>query len=318
MPLSDADSLPFEWIQQAKQLCASGSFGQAVNVMQNACVRFPNNGLVFANLGMTCLRAGKRDAGIEAFRQALLLSKNPPAWFHRGLSALSQEVVDLNGVILNVPDGSISPNVLRYLVEGGYEGKEVNVLGKVLQDDSSVRILELGAGLGYLACYTASVAPEVPYLTIEANPAMIPVIQRNFKLNDCHAKLIHGVASSQAGMVSFNAADDFWASSVCTLQQDHDVVQVPAIDTNDLIATFSPTMMIIDIEGGELELLSELELSGVNRLIIELHPDVYGHSGSSNVVRMLLDAGLELDAQVSGSQVFLFVREHVGVSVEQR
>ncbi len=307
--LIDSNALPFEWIQQAKRLCAGGAFHEAVDLMRQACRRFPKNASVFANLGMVCLRSGKRDDALEAFRQAISLSNSPPAWFHRGLSALSQEIVELNGVKLHVPPGRVSPNVLRYLVEGGYESKEVNVLGQMLHEDADERILELGAGLGYLACYAGIIAPRVPYLTIEANPAMLPVIQKNLALNNCHAELIHGVASDRPGIVAFNAAVDFWASSVCSLQQDYDVVEVPAIDTNELIETFSPTMMIIDIEGGELELLPRLELARVKRILIELHPDVYGHSGSTRAVQALLDAGFQLDAKLSGSQVFLFIRD---------
>jgi hypothetical protein len=70
-----------------------------------------------------------------------------------------------------------------------------------------------------------------------------------------------------------------------------------------------PTIMVIDIEGGERDLIPKLDFSSVNRVIIELHPDVYGHDGSSLVVRTLLEAGFNLNVQDSGSRVFLFERK---------
>jgi FkbM family methyltransferase len=271
-----------------------------------AVARYPNNSPLHAQLGMAHLCSGDYQSSLIAFQQAAKLNPAPPAWILRGISALKNHIVDLQGVSLNVPSDVVNANVLRFLIEGGYESKELNLLAKCINEGE--RILELGAGLGFLACYVTKSFPDTPYIAVEANPSLVPLIRDNFKLNNCHANLIHGVAGNSTGSSPFNLAKDFWASSVCDLSMEYETVTVPSIDTNALIDKLDPTMMVIDIEGGDLELLPLLNLSNIQKVIVELHPGVYGHDGGTKVVKYLLDIGFSIDVQLSGSQVFLFFR----------
>jgi FkbM family methyltransferase len=298
---------PQEFIARAKTRLDAGDSERAINLLVEGIGEYPGNPLLRAHLAMAYLRAGEREQALSAFKQALAKSQNPPEWFTRGMEALEQEAVTLCGVKLAVPAEVVSIKVLRYLIEGGYEGQERALLQNNLEAED--RVLELGAGLGFLACVASCEQQDAEYIAVEANPDLIPLIRRNFEANGCRARLLHGVAADADGMALFNLAEDFWASSTCTVSPHDEVVEVPSIDVNAVIREFSPTMMVVDIEGGELELVPQLDLSGVDRIAIELHPDVYGHTGSTQVVKALFRKGFLLDARQSGRQVFLFKRE---------
>jgi FkbM family methyltransferase len=297
---------PQDFIMRGKQLLDADAAADALRLLADGVAKYPANPLLIANLGMAYLRSGEREPALVAFKQAMDKATNPPQWLLRGVAALEQEVIELHGVTIAVPPEVVSAGVLRFLVEGGYERRELALLRHNLK--SGDRVLELGAGLGFLACAAGREQPGVEYIAVEANPRLIPVIEKNFEINRCRARLLHGVASTAAGIVSFNMAEDFWASSACRVIQNHQAIEVAALDVNEIIGDFSPTMLVIDIEGGELELSGQLELSGVERIIVEMHPDVYGHDGSTKVIRSLLDQGFDIDVQNSGSQVFLFIR----------
>ncbi|NOY61913.1 MAG: FkbM family methyltransferase [Gammaproteobacteria bacterium] len=295
------------WIQLSKSLELAGELADAADVLREVTQRFPQRANLHAQLGMCSLRCGEMQAAISAFQRALAIDSMQPPWVRRGISALQDERLELKGVRLSVPAAVVSPGVLRFLVEGGYEGREVTLLEGALRADD--RVLELGAGLGFLACKAGQMFPGIEYYAVEANPALMPVIRENFQLNACCAKAFHGAACTEsADAISFHAADDFWASSLKPVDDAHTQISVPTIDVRPLMGELKPTMMIIDIEGGEIDLFDGLELSSVDRVIIELHPLVYGHAGSSKVISALLGAGLHLDVVASCSQVLLFRR----------
>lgn len=304
--MANIPATPPEFITSAKRTLDAGDFESAIGLLMAGTSKFPANPLLRAHLGMAYLRAGQRESALQAFKEAQSRSQTPIDWVERGISAIEKGSVLLHDVQLNVPPEVVSDKVLRYLIEGGYEGKERSLLRNNVR--SVDRVLELGAGLGYLACMIGREYPEVEYIAIEANPRLIPVIQQNFKANGCRAELMHGVASVGSGIVSFNMADDFWASSTSNTSQPCKAIALPAVDVNAVIDDFKPTMLVMDIEGGELELMPRLKLAGVSRVLLELHPEVYGHAGATKVIRGLIDEGYLLDAKQSGAQVFLFVR----------
>lgn len=301
-----ASEKPNDLIVRGKQIRALKNHHEEVKFFTDAVSRYPNNSPLHGQLGMAYLCSGDYNSSLIALQHAVKLNPSPPAWILRGISALKNHIVELHGVSLSVPSEVVSANVLRYLVEGRYESKELNLLGKYF--DKGDRIIELGAGLGFLACCIGKSFPETTYYAIEANPKLISLASQNFRLNNCNANLMHGVAGSSAGTSSFNLAKDFWASSVCDLPIECETITVPSIDTNGLIDEIDPTLMIVDIEGGELELLPLLNLSNIQKLIVELHPDVYGQGGSTKLIRYLIDKGFNIDVRLSGAQVFLFTR----------
>ncbi len=57
---------------------------------------------------------------------------------------------------------------------------------------------------------------------------------------------------------------------------------------NAEVESFRPTMVICDIEGGELDLFMHANLSGVKKVYMEIHQRVLGRGGNKAAVRHLL------------------------------
>ena len=225
---------------------------------------------------------------------------------NRGVSALSREMLDVYGIRLHVPENIISPDVLLPIIKGGYERSEMMIITSVVKPGD--RVLELGGGVGFLACYLQSNISNVQVCTVEANPDLIPLVERNLRLNSCKAEVIQALAATHDGEASFNVSENFWSSSVMDIPSQYTTQKVRAIDTNGVIMRFKPNKMIIDIEGGEVDLVPTLDLAYIDALIIEVHQRYTGMKGVSAVFKALLDKGFTVDLECSRGNVYTFVK----------
>ncbi len=76
-----------------------------------------------------------------------------------------------------------------------------------------------------------------------------------------------------------------------------------------LIAEVNPTVIVCDIEGGEMGLFDGANLSGVRAMVVEFHPKVYGDSGMARILGTLAAKGITLAPRnKEGSTVQLLER----------
>jgi hypothetical protein len=75
---------------------------------------------------------------------------------------------------------------------------------------------------------------------------------------------------------------------------------------NEEIRRIRPTFLILDIEGGEYDLLQILDdFLTIKKVAIELHEDVIGPEKIESIKRRLVDAGFAIDPHYSvGWQLF--------------
>lgn len=170
----------------------------------------------------------------------------------------------------------ITPKIERPLRKSLYEAREAEAVRRMLQPGD--RVLELGAGLGLLSTVAGLVPGIESVTTVEANPGLLPLIRETHRLNGATVTLLHGVASASDGPeVDFYLRADFWGSSMEPDSRPFDrVVQLPRVGVTELAAKLRPTVLICDIEGGELGLFDAVDMASVRTLVIELHPKVYG------------------------------------------
>ena len=258
------------------------------------------------DLGEQRLEKNDRQAALELFQAAQERGFDFPLWINRAVSALSREMLDVYGIRLHVPENIISSDVLLPIIKGGYERSEMMFITSVVKQGD--RVLELGGGLGFLACYLQSNISNVQVCTVEANPDLIPLVERNLRLNSCKAEVIQALAATHDGEASFNVSENFWSSSVMDIPSHYTTQKVRAIDTNGVIMRFKPNKMIIDIEGGEVDLVPRLDLTYIDALIIEVHQRYTGMKGVSAVFKALLDKGFTVDLECSRGNVYTFVK----------
>lgn len=197
----------------------------------------------------------------------------------------------INGYELHLPDHLINDAIRKAITRGHYESQETVAVGKHIREDD--RVLELGAGAGYITMQLASRIGGKNLLSIEANPKMVPIIEENLLANQ-----IDGVTVINAAVVPDNFTKDhvrfhmtaaFWASSLNGTMAENwkstKTIDVPAVRIGELLQEHKPSVVIMDIEGGEQGLFDAIWPEHVRLLIVELHPKLY----PDRVVQQIFD-----------------------------
>jgi FkbM family methyltransferase len=176
-----------------------------------------------------------------------------------------------------------------------YEGQEIAGALKVVRPGD--RVLEMGAGIGLVGAITLRNARPERVLSFEANPALIPHIEALYRLNGLEDRievrnrvLVSDPKTPES--LPFHVRNSYLGSSL--IDAEHRQTEAITVQTEafePLRATFAPDVILMDIEGGELEFLRHARLDGVRAIVIEFHPDAYGVEGMRECKRILERAG---------------------------
>lgn len=208
------------------------------------------------------------------------------------------------GILLDLTRPEIDGPVRDRILRGRYEQAECGILNRLLGPES--RLLELGSCVGFLSAFAAKRCGDANVMTIEANPELLDLIAHTHALNDVHPRVLSGLADIVDG-----AARDFfvqgavWASSALDEAGGRRITQ-QTIDVNRVIREFAPTVLMMDIEGAEVDLLPFIELGSVEHVIVEFHPDKTGDRPISRSIQSLLDRHYTLRLSHSAQSVLTF------------
>lgn len=211
----------------------------------------------------------------------------------------------------------------KYLHEGRierintarYEGQEIAGALHVVEKDDTV--LEIGAGIGLVGAIIAHNKKPKQVISFEANPELIPAINALYETNGLQDSIavqnrILISAPDRPETVPFHLKNSYLGSSL--IDQDgraRKTVDVATADFSDVCKDHAPTVLVMDIEGGELELLKHADLSGFRAIILEFHPKVYGVGGMRSCKTILREAGFTRIDDVSTRTVWACIRvEH--------
>jgi FkbM family methyltransferase len=212
------------------------------------------------------------------------------------------------GVELEVESSALSDNIRTALKKGRYESAEAKEVQRILQYRE--RVLEVGAGIGFISTLAAK-HPNVEAVRVyEANPDLCRIINHNHKLNQVDSvDVFHGVLANGPSLdkVDFYLRRDFWASSLSPKPWGYnDVVPVPQYSFAEAVETFAPTVIICDIEGGELDLFQNCNLRGVEKVLVEVHQQVLGRPGMKALFDAFQARDFHYDQHHSHGSVVMF------------
>ena len=218
---------------------------------------------------------------------------------------------EINGVRLDVPDAILNDKIAAKLASGGYEAHEAAALQGRLR--AGHRVLELGAGVGYIASLAGAITGGENVVTVEANPDMIPVIRANLDRNGHHAaRLIHGAVTGLEEAeeeIAFERKKSFWSARLAGIDSDPEaVVSVPMIQLHGLLAEHRPHLVIMDIEGAEAQLFERKWPRYVRSVMMELHPRQYPDTVIKKIVDCMSASGLTYDPGTSRGRILGFRR----------
>ena len=227
----------------------------------------------------------------------------------------TMEVVESLGVKIPIDPAIVSEHIQKVIRAGEYEKAEAKNLYRIVEDGE--RLVELGGGIGLLSTLVGLLGRAETIVTVEANPQLIPLIRATHRLNEVTVEVIHGAAvgDETTATVPFSLEADFWASSLAPRKRDRvvGVVEVPAVSLRSLVKTYRPTMLIIDVEGTEGELLQHAsDLDGVRKVMIEVHEKALRPVGVKRLFDFFSAAGFYVDVGMSVFGVILFRRLEQG------
>jgi FkbM family methyltransferase len=181
------------------------------------------------------------------------------------------------------------------IARGLYEGAEVAGALHVVRPGD--RVLEMGAGIGFVSGVVARVAAPARVVSFEANPRLIPWIRALHALNGLggiaevrHQVLVGG--RERPGTMTFHLHASYLGSSLAGTRRSVEQVEVDTAGLAEVMAEVRPDVLLIDIEGGEQEILAHADLSAVRAMVIEFHPDAYGIPGMQACKAAITGAGL--------------------------
>lgn len=206
---------------------------------------------------------------------------------------------------------------IRRIEEARYEGEEIaGALAVVRPGD---RVLEMGVGLGVVSAVTAANARPSKVLSFEANPALIPHITEMHRENGLQdvIELRNQVlisAPDRPESMTFYVTNSFLGSSLIEKEtrQTHPV-DVPTADYHAVLNDFRPDVLLMDIEGGELEFLAHADLRGIRAIVIEFHPSVYGKEGTARCKDVLRTQGFAKQPELSTRFVWTCIRSEIAL-----
>lgn len=219
----------------------------------------------------------------------------------------------VNGIALNIPGRHLTPPLREALETGRYEQSEAAALERHLRDGD--RFLDLGAGAGYLVALAALRLGVEAVAGVEGDPEMAEVARRTVnRATGADATVEAGavVPSGFSGSeVDFIRRGGFWASSLPVADEAGQArLTVAALPLEELLARHRPSVLCVDIEGGEAELFDYPLPTHVRLVILELHPKRYGASGVRRIFDGLSASGMAYCP--AGSRGATVVFERVG------
>ena len=201
-----------------------------------------------------------------------MLSIRPLLMLKRALNRL-RGGADVSGVWLPIDRGVLSPRMELSLAAGRYEARERAMATRVIQPGDVV--LELGSGLGFISSYVRQCTGAGKIICVEANPRLIPYIRSVHALNAvANVEVLNRVVVTTDGTPQtfpFYCRNDFWASSLSPVPPYDSVVDVPALPLAEILRTHRPDVLIMDIEGGEIDLLKTPNLGSIRAVVVETH-----------------------------------------------
>lgn len=215
----------------------------------------------------------------------------------------------VHGLEVPVSSDDVSPVIWKALQSGSYEGKEARWALRAARPDD--RILELGAGIGVITSLLAGV-PGAHVWAFEANPRAVTIARRVLAANRRpNVTLAEGIAAAGPPRdFVFYLRRDFWMSSLVEHQGDYETTMtIQSFDIDHFIAAQKIDLLVMDIEGGEHDLLTKAELPGVERLFLELHDHLYALAGIRDIMEALAAKGFGYDPRGSCGACVLFSRK---------
>ena len=193
------------------------------------------------------------------------------AWRLR--AAVNPQMAVIAGVRLNCDKAKMPAGIRRHLFKGIYEEIERDLVLRILKP--GMRTLEIGTGIGFISILATKLCGAGYVRSFEANVKLEPIIRENYELNGLVPDLTMKAVTVDGIPVTFFRDENILSSSLIDRQRNDVKMEVPSVAFSDIVEKFDPEVLLMDVEGAEVDLLVE-SLGNIQHIIVELHPHVVG------------------------------------------
>jgi FkbM family methyltransferase len=215
----------------------------------------------------------------------------------------NHETFEVLGVKLEVPHSLLAAPIRKALLNGSYESAEGSILEGLIQEGDV--ILEIGAGLGLISTIAARSPKTSRVIAVEADPQLIPTIRRTHEINNVDVAVYNEMLGASEGTHDFFVSEHFWASSA---KGDFGGtrIQIPIRSFQERLREWKPSFLIVDIEGGEVDIFEGIDMAGVQKVQLEVHQNIVGRQGMKKLFDTLSAQGFHYDQWHSSHNVVTF------------
>ena len=203
----------------------------------------------------------------------------------------------------------ITPNIQIAIENGRFEAEEAAELCHIVEPGD--RVLEIGAGIGFISTLLDREEDVEHVIAVEANPGLMPYMELLHSINGVSKVERRNavLTNTPCESMTFYLRRDFWMGSLAAGPNPYySTVDVPTENFNDLLRRERITIIVCDVEGAESFLFDDADLSGVTRVYLELHDHITGLNGIGNLFRALAEQDFAYDPRHSSKSIVLFRR----------
>ncbi len=223
------------------------------------------------------------------------------------LDYASEAYLTVAGVVIPDDPSIITPAIRRAMLEGRFEVEESGQIRHIVRPGD--RVLEIGAGIGFISTLLSRERRVASVLAVEANPRLMDYMSRLHRANRVRkVRRLNTVLTNEAvPSMTFYLRHDFWMGSLMAGPNPFvDTLEVPTTNLNDLLRAEGVNLIVCDVEGAESMLFQGADLAEVDRIFLELHDHVTGLSGVARLFATLSEQGFVYDPRHSTGSVVLF------------
>lgn len=208
---------------------------------------------------------------------------------------LGRTTTQLDGLQLACGPQYVSRSVAREIIKGGYERAERHLARQAIRPGD--KVLEVGAGVGVVGLLCTSIAGAGNVTSYEANSTLEATIRRNFALNGFTSDLVLKAVTVDGAPITFYRNENVVSSSMFDRKLASEKIEVESVAINSAIAARQATVIVMDVEGAEVDILTAADLSHVREIIVEVHPHIVGEDAVLRMLEQVCAKGFERRAR---------------------
>ena len=217
------------------------------------------------------------------------------------------EFLHAAGVVIPPDPAVITPAIREAILDGRFEAEESIQIPHIVRPGD--RVLEIGAGIGFISTLVSRQRRVARVIAVEANPFLLDYMSRLHALNRVRkVRRVNAVLTNEdKASATFYLRRDFWMGSLSADPNPYvGTVEVPTMNLDALLRDEAIDLVVCDVEGAEAVLFQGADLSGVDRIFLEMHDHVTGLSGVRGLFATLAGHGFVYDPRHSLGSVVLF------------